>query len=387
MNLDINRKKIDTGPIKQLMIQGEIDADVITFKLPSEYDGMDITGLTYVLRAVSRKETMTEQALLKSVEGDFLYLTWTVTADFTAVSGEIQLELRGFDEEESIVIKFTGDPVFVAPEIGGEQIPEPAAINAAIDQLQILVSNFVNETLPAAEAAAEAATTAAVNPAYIGENGNWFTFDAELDEYVDSGVAAQGPEGPEGPAGGPPGPEGPPGADGVGVPPGGSAGQVLTKASGGDFDTEWSDVPDTVEIVNNLTETIPGKVLDATQGKALGDIISTKASKTQESWIAPTLLNSWVNSGGGEATAAYYKDEFGVVHIKGRLKNGTYSDGTVLFALSAGYRPSELLTFNINNGSGAGIGLITINSINGNVTVYLLAGNTSLVLGNISFRV
>lgn len=54
-----------------------------------------------------------------------------------------------------------------------------------------------------------------------------------------------GPEGPQGPAG-PPGADstvpGPPGADGVGVVPGGTAGQVLTKLTDTDFDTGWSTV-------------------------------------------------------------------------------------------------------------------------------------------------
>ena len=53
-----------------------------------------------------------------------------------------------------------------------------------------------------------------------------------------------GPEGPEGPAG-PEGPEGPAGAAGTGgaagpgVAAGGTAGQVLTKDSGTDYDTSW----------------------------------------------------------------------------------------------------------------------------------------------------
>ena len=59
-----------------------------------------------------------------------------------------------------------------------------------------------------------------------------------------------GPEGPQGPIGetgpqGPEGPEGPkgdPGPAGPGVPAGGVAGQVLTKKSGTDYDTEWKNV-------------------------------------------------------------------------------------------------------------------------------------------------
>ena len=37
-----------------------------------------------------------------------------------------------------------------------------------------------------------------VNPAYIGDNGNWFVWDTGQDSYVDSGVKAQGPKGEPG---------------------------------------------------------------------------------------------------------------------------------------------------------------------------------------------
>lgn len=57
-----------------------------------------------------------------------------------------------------------------------------------------------------------------------------------------TGGGSPGPAGPEGPEG-PQGEAGTPGAAGQGVPPGGSAGEVLAKASGTDYDTEW--VPQT----------------------------------------------------------------------------------------------------------------------------------------------
>lgn len=62
---------------------------------------------------------------------------------------------------------------------------------------------------------------------------------------VQSGTGGtQGPAGPAGPAGstGPAGPTGPAGANGspgVGVPVGGTAGQMLVKKSGTDYDTQW----------------------------------------------------------------------------------------------------------------------------------------------------
>lgn len=68
-------------------------------------------------------------------------------------------------------------------------------------------------------------------------------------------AGAQGPEGPQGPKGdtgetgatgatgakGETGPEGPQGPAGPGVPAGGTAGQVLTKVDGTDYNTEWKD--------------------------------------------------------------------------------------------------------------------------------------------------
>lgn len=64
-------------------------------------------------------------------------------------------------------------------------------------------------------------------------------------QWVDAGpIGVPGPAGPPG-LPGPPGDEGAPGAAGVGVPPGGTEGQALVKASGTDYDTEWgSAIPE-----------------------------------------------------------------------------------------------------------------------------------------------
>jgi hypothetical protein len=61
----------------------------------------------------------------------------------------------------------------------------------------------------------------------------------QLDPVVFEPVTGGGSPGPAGPEG----PEGPQGVPGEGVPPGGAAGEVLAKASGTDYDTEW--VPQT----------------------------------------------------------------------------------------------------------------------------------------------
>ena len=57
--------------------------------------------------------------------------------------------------------------------------------------------SWVDEVLKAG-AAVEAAVS---NPAYIGENGNWYTWDVAQKAYADSGVSAEGKTGPQGPIG------------------------------------------------------------------------------------------------------------------------------------------------------------------------------------------
>lgn len=46
-----------------------------------------------------------------------------------------------------------------------------------------------------AEQAADSTAAWAANPPYIGANGNWFVYDADLEQYTDTGVYASGTEG------------------------------------------------------------------------------------------------------------------------------------------------------------------------------------------------
>lgn len=65
---------------------------------------------------------------------------------------------------------------------------------------------------------------------HIGANGNWWIGD------TDTGISASGPTGGTGP-------KGDPGKDGIGIPAGGAAGQVLAKKTAADYDTQWVDPP------------------------------------------------------------------------------------------------------------------------------------------------
>lgn len=104
------------------------------------------------------------------------------------------------------------------------------------------------------------------------------------------------------------------------------------------------------------------------------------SGEAPEAWVAPTLLNSWVNFGGSEATAAYYKDPHGVVHLKGTIKSGVI--GNPAFNVPAAYRPSA--NRNYGTASNSLFGYLVV-GLNGDVTP-AAGSNTWFSLDGIYWR-
>lgn len=139
------------------------------------------------------------------------------------------------------------------------------------------------------------------------------------------------------------------------------------------------------------SETVAGKVELATAAETSTGTDNTRAvhpagfksAITPEAWIAPTLLNSWVNYGLGHADTAYYKF-LGRVYLKGLVKNGTVSTTSTgsIFVLPSEYRPAEKELFGVNaNGV---IGNIAVDT---DGSVRMEAGSNAYVaLNGISFR-
>lgn len=95
---------------------------------------------------------------------------------------------------------------------------------------------------------------------------------------------------------------------------------------------------------------------------------------TSAAWIAPTLVNSWVNVGGTAATAGYLKDPIGFVHLRGRIHGGT--SGSTAFTLPAGYRPSATDYYSGVIATGASPGYVVIEA-DGTVLVGSGSGSTA----------
>lgn len=95
-------------------------------------------------------------------------------------------------------------------------------------------------------------------------------------DFLNALIGPQGPAGADG-ATGAIGPVGPTGPVGPGVPAGGSAGQVLAKISGTDYDTQWvnpSGGGASTTVEDNLNSTSTTNALSANQGRILKEMIT-----------------------------------------------------------------------------------------------------------------
>ena len=106
---------------------------------------------------------------------------------------------------------------------------------------------------------------------------------------------------------------------------------------------------------------------------------------TAPTWYEVTSFsNSWVNYGTW-AGAAYCKDVFGFVHLRGLIKSGTVGtpgSESEAFTLPFGYRPATMLLFGtISNGAIGRVDILT----DGKVAPLTPSNNTYVALDGITF--
>nr|DAU23519.1 MAG TPA: collagen triple helix repeat protein [Caudoviricetes sp.] len=201
--LTANQKYIDTANIKHLLGAGEKNADKIQIAVDRYYHQTDLSDCLFTLRAVNSGGGLVMQNLEKEVTESQIILTWTITEDFTAVSGELLPEIVG-QKDDTVVIKYEMTPMVVRNSILEQYNGGIDAIDKALREIQSIL--------------AQAEQLVAKAP--IIQNGTWWLYDAATGDYVDSGYPAQGDKGDTGETGaagekGDPGEPGTPGKDGT----------------------------------------------------------------------------------------------------------------------------------------------------------------------------
>lgn len=133
-------------------------------------------------------------------------------------------------------------------------------------------SSYLNDLVEAAENAANHYPTI--------QSGNWYVWNISQNSYTDTGVGATGPQGPKG----------------VGVPSGGSTGQVLTKTSATNYATQWT----TPLGMHSTTVTLPASGWTAsgnlyTQSATISWMLSTDIPLCQAVCDDETDAEAWGN--------------------------------------------------------------------------------------------
>ena len=172
-------------------------------------------------------------------------------------------ELEGVIGEDSPFIRKDGTTTTTGKiplAQGGTSEVDPAAATDLVNLRSMQAADEATKTelTQYVDSQLEAATSDIHSIPAGGTAGQVLAKKSETDfdtEWVDqTGGGTPGPEGPQGPKGDPgpegpqgpkgdPGPEGPQGPAGPGVAAGGTAGQLLSKVDGTDYNTQWIDPP------------------------------------------------------------------------------------------------------------------------------------------------
>ncbi|OMD87831.1 MULTISPECIES: hypothetical protein [Paenibacillus] len=113
--------------------------------------------------------------------------------------------------------------------------------------------------------------------------------------------------------------------------------------------TEKGQLHDLTDAVTEISSTVSA-------------LAAKKAEKDTPAWLYPTLLNGWVQFTSIISSASFYKDSFGIVHVRGTVSSGVSAADTLLFMLPVGYRPAiqTVVTASSSNGTAMSTGIMDI---------------------------
>ena len=105
------------------------------------------------------------------------------------------------------------------------------------------------------------------------------------------------------------------------------------------------------KIADNAVTT--SKILDSnvTTNKLANLSVTAAKIETQQAWIVPTMVNSWVRYDTTYDNVGYMRDSLGFVHLRGLIKSGTAAN---MFQLPVGYRPLQRRIYSVVSNNSLG---------------------------------
>ena len=127
--------------------QGEINVEPVRFILPKNRKEVDLTALSYQIKAVSEDSgSEAVWVLPKKMSEQHIFLDWQITREFTAVPGRVMLTLTGTDSKNNIVAKWTGNPAIIRSDPQGRQpVPPPNKLEQFEQQLNEMIEKIIKD--------------------------------------------------------------------------------------------------------------------------------------------------------------------------------------------------------------------------------------------------
>ena len=351
--LTANQKYIDTANIKHLLSAGEKNADKIQIAVDRYYHQMDLSVCLFTLRAINSSGGLIMQNLEKEITENQIILTWVVTEDFTATSGQLLPEIVG-QQDDTVVIKYEMTPMVVRNSILEQYKGGIDAIDKALREMQSILS--------------QAEQLIAKMP--IIKGGTWWLYDIATGDYVDSWYPAQGDKGDTGETGAT-GEKGEPGEPGKQGEPGekGDKGDTGEKGEKGDTGAPGKDGVDGFSPVATVTETDDGVVITITDKEGTTTATVEKGVGKKDNTNSPCIGEIFNLYDGNKAYGSYS-------HAEGFM---TYALGH--YSHSQGYATSARGEFSHSQGFGTNA-YGDCQHVQGKNNVIDKAGKFAFIIGN-----
>ncbi|MBQ7574632.1 MAG: hypothetical protein IJT23_10290 [Clostridia bacterium] len=144
--IPITQKKVHTQNLPRI-IQGEENADILTFETDRFYNGVDLTATVISIIYKNANGTFYERAVNVEYSDDKLRFSWAVSKNATACKGilVINLEFDGLDaHKEVITVKSVRFPIEIEPAVLGKEISDYKSDNW-VEETNARVKNLENE--------------------------------------------------------------------------------------------------------------------------------------------------------------------------------------------------------------------------------------------------
>lgn len=143
-------------PLEFYYMQGEINVEPVQFVLPKTREEVDLTALSYQIKAVSEEHGAEAAWILpKHLTDEHILLNWEITRELTLMPGRVMLTLTGTDTKNNVVAKWTGNPAIIRKDPQGTQpVPPPDKL----EQFEKQVNEAVEQIIGALEGADSAIT-------------------------------------------------------------------------------------------------------------------------------------------------------------------------------------------------------------------------------------